>query len=71
MNFKISTTTAALFLSAINPAFADSHKSEGRLTAELTFESIDRHSNGYIHQGDLESSAQTCSRPWILMTTCA
>ena len=46
---------AALGLSGVDAAFADNHKTEGRLTSEITFSAIDRHSNGYIHQGDLEA----------------
>ena len=35
-------------------ANAQATKSEGRLTAEITFSSIDEAGKGYIHQGDLE-----------------
>ena len=35
-------------------ALAQDQKTEGRLTSELTFQSIDTQSKGYIHQGDLE-----------------
>lgn len=54
MNWKTSSAIALLLVAAANPSLADSHKTEGRLTAELTFSSIDRNANGYIHQGDLE-----------------
>ncbi len=55
MNWKPLTVAVAVALASAHPVFADSHKTEGRLTAELTFSAIDRNSNGYIHQGDLEA----------------
>jgi Ca2+-binding EF-hand superfamily protein len=52
------TRTLALAFSALAllsaQATANADKTEGRLTAELTFASIDRSGKGYVHQGDLE-----------------
>lgn len=39
---------------AFVPMAAASEKHAGRLTAELTFDSIDTADKGFIHQGDLE-----------------
>ena len=46
---------AGFGVAVTSPALADSQKTDGQVTSELTFSSIDRHSNGYIHQGDLEA----------------
>ncbi len=54
MSWKPLLVAAVLGVSCADAALADNHKTEGRLTSELTFSAIDRHSNGYIHQGDLE-----------------
>lgn len=56
--FNALTLTAyalgAVALAATIPASMAIEKTEGRLTAELTFSSIDAQGKGYIHQGDLE-----------------
>ncbi|MCY6383354.1 hypothetical protein [Hoeflea prorocentri] len=44
----------ALVATLIAPAAAE-EQPEGRLLAELTFESADRHGKGYLHQGDMEA----------------
>lgn len=54
MNWKTPLVLFGLVSAITIPVLADSHKTEGRMLSELTFSSIDRHSNGYIHQGDLE-----------------
>lgn len=54
MNWKPLVVAAVLGLSGVEAVLADDNKTKGRLTSELTFSAIDRHSNGYIHQGDLE-----------------
>lgn len=50
---RTALTTACLALSASVTAYAQ-EVPEGRLLAELAFETVDVHGNGYIHQGDLE-----------------
>lgn len=55
MNWKPLVIAAALGLTGTHAVLADNHKTEGRLTSEITFSAIDRHANGYIHQGDLEA----------------
>ncbi|MEP0519361.1 MAG: hypothetical protein ABJO09_02235 [Hyphomicrobiales bacterium] len=51
---NISTSIVALAI-LTSPSLAETAKTEGRETAELTFASIDRNSQGFIHQGDLEA----------------
>ncbi|MCR9136361.1 MAG: signal transduction protein [Alphaproteobacteria bacterium] len=55
MNWKSLIIAGALGLTGVHVALADDQKTDGRLTSELTFSAIDRHDNGYIHQGDLEA----------------
>ena len=56
---KIMNIRSLFFLAGITSvltggALADDHETDGHVTAKLTFASIDQHSKGYIHQGDLE-----------------
>lgn len=39
----------------VGPSLAQTAKTEGSETAELTFASIDRNAQGFVHQGDLEA----------------
>lgn len=54
MKSIILAFAASIALAASPPTFAQKAKNEGRLTAELTFASIDTAGKGFIHQGDLE-----------------
>ena len=47
----IALCTVAL---TVFPAVA-ADKSEGRQLAALSFEAVDRHGNGFVHQGDMEA----------------
>ena len=53
MKFITPALTAIALCTAV-PAFAQSDKSKGLLTAELTFSSIDAAGKGYVHMGDME-----------------
>lgn len=50
-NISASIVACSLFVA---PSIANQTKTEGRQIAELTFASIDRNGQGFIHQGDLE-----------------
>ena len=50
----LTSIVAGIGVIFANGALAQEQKTEGRLTSELTFQSIDSKSKGYIHQGDLE-----------------
>lgn len=54
MKSIILALAASITLAASPPTLAQEATNEGRLTAELTFSSIDTASKGFIHQGDLE-----------------
>lgn len=47
-----------VFMAALIAPAAALEKSEGRQLAELTFDSVDRHGKGYLHQGDMEATRE-------------
>ena len=58
MTLKSLIVLLGLGAAFASPVLGASHKTEGRITSELTFSSIDRDDKGYIHQGDLETFRQ-------------
>lgn len=54
MKTLIAAACTALAMLA-SAAHAQEQKTEGRLTAELTFASIDQDAKGFLHLGDLEA----------------
>ena len=51
---KSKTILFAALVAAATPMLAQTDKTEGRLTAELTFASIDEAGKGFIDMGDME-----------------